>query len=108
VSRTRPHNTRIAVPTPGEVRYHSHTVAIIHGWVRDSAERPKHIGTTVARMTFKPGEVNQFWANFGRPTHVALPTRRGPRRVYELIEIDLRAGRAVFRTPPVAIEEPRR
>jgi hypothetical protein len=54
--------------------------------------------------------VNQFWLKFARPTHVALPTKngRGPRRVYELMEIDLAKGCGIFRTPYVAIEEPRR
>jgi hypothetical protein len=110
VSSTRQHDTRIAGKN-GELRYHSHTVGLLTSWERDRADRPRKIGTTVAKLTFTPGTINQFWINFGKPTHVALPTKHnggGPRRVYELIEFDLRAGRAVFRTPPVAIEEPRR
>jgi hypothetical protein len=101
----------------GQIRYHSHTVALLTKWRRDRANLDKRVGTTVARLTFTPGTINQFWANFGQPTHVALPVRRkssgtnGPQgpsrlRVYELIEFNLAAGRATFRTPPCRIEEP--
>jgi hypothetical protein len=102
------HGTSIS-GTLGELRYHAHTVAVLATFKRSPARREKNVGTTVATLTFKPGTVNQFWANFGKPTHVALPVRRGgPRRVYELISCDMQAGRAQFRTPPCAIEEPRR
>jgi hypothetical protein len=65
----------------------------------------------VARLTFRPSAVNQFWANFGQLTHVAFPTKqggKGPRRVYELIECDLKQGKASFRTPHIAVEGERK
>lgn len=94
----------------GEVRYFGHTIALLASWTHHGATRSPRVGTTVARITFSPKSINQFWANFAAPTHIALPMRQGgtgPRRVYELIECDLNSGKAVVRTPPCAIEERR-
>ena len=94
----------------GEVRYFGHTIALLASWTHHGATKSARVGTTVARLTFSPKSINQFWANFAAPTHIALPMRvggTGPRRVYELIECDLKAGKAVLRTPPCAIEERR-
>lgn len=92
----------------GEVRYGGHTVALLASWTHHGSTKDPRVGTTVARITFSPKTINQFWVNFAAPTHVALPMRpgpRSPRRVYELIECDLKAGKAMVRTPPCAIEE---
>jgi hypothetical protein len=91
----------------GEVRYFGHTVALLASWSHHGATKSPRVGTTVARLTFSPKSINEFWVNFAAPTHIALPTRSGRRRVYELIECDLKAGKAVLRTPPCAIEERR-
>lgn len=94
----------------GEVRYFGHTVALLASWTHHGAAKDPRVGTTVARISFSPKSVNQFWVSFAAPTHIALPMRvggRGPRRVYELIECDLEAGTAVVRTPPCVIEERR-
>lgn len=101
------HDTKIA-GRRGELRYHSHTVALIATWQRNRARTDNAIGTTVATLTFRPAHVNSFWIKFGQPTHVALPTKEGGRlRVYELLTCDVQNGRAQFRTPPCRIEEPR-
>jgi hypothetical protein len=97
--------------THGELRYHAHTVCVMGEWTRGQAHVDGRVGTTVARLTFRPSAVNQFWANFGQLTHVAFPTKqggKGPRRVYELIECDLKQGKASFRTPHIAVEGERK
>lgn len=89
----------------GEVRYFGHTVALLASWTHHGATNdPRVGGASCARISFSPKTINQFWINFAAPTHVALPTRSGKRRVYELIECDMQAGKAVMRTPPCAIE----
>jgi hypothetical protein len=95
----------------GELRYHGHTVALLRSWTRDKAVLDGRIGTKVAHLTFQPGALNAFWINFGKPTHVALPTKQGgggPRRVYELVSCDVQAGKATFLAKVCAIEEPKR
>lgn len=89
----------------GEVRYFGHTVALLSSWTHHGTTRSKRVrNATVAQLSFSPKSINQFWINFAAPTHIALPTRSGRRRVYELIECDLKSGKAILRTPPCAIE----
>jgi hypothetical protein len=95
--------------THGELRYHAHTVCVMGEWTRGQAHMKD--GLSLARLSFSPRAVNQFWANFGQLTHVAFPTKKGgkgPRRVYRLIECDLKQGKATFITPEVAIEGERK
>lgn len=84
----------------------TYDIVQLESWKRGKARRDRHLGSDVVRLTFRTaGDPHPFFAAQGKPTHVALQSGPGRRRVYELITIDMSAGVAVFRTPYVAREQ---
>jgi hypothetical protein len=75
-------------------------------WHRGQKRRDRASGSYVVPLRFTTeGEPHPFFAAQGQPTFVALQmNRRGDRRVYQLLQVDLSAGVGLFMLPHVAQE----
>jgi hypothetical protein len=84
----------------------TYDIVQLESWQRGKARFDRHLGADVVRLKFRTaGEPHPFFAAQGQPTHVALRSGPGRRRVYALVHVDMSAGVAVFRTPYVAKEQ---
>jgi hypothetical protein len=81
----------------GEIRVGRKVAATLKHWSKGSA-RPTESGR-VATIEFVTDTVNEFWANYGPPTAIALTLLR-KRWVYDVVSGDIRAGSLIVSLPP--------
>jgi len=86
--------------TGGEIRIGRKVMATLKSWTKGPAKKSeadpaiKH-----CRVTFAVEKIDEFWANYGLPTSIALALP-GRRRVYDIVSGEFRAGALIVRLPP--------
>jgi hypothetical protein len=82
----------------GEIRIGRKVQATLASFSK-SAPRKSESGAKIATVRFEVKRLNEYWANYGPPTAIAI---QAPKRwlVYEVESGDIRAGALVVKLPP--------
>jgi hypothetical protein len=74
--------------------------ATIQTWTKGPAKSSKtEPAVKTCTITFVIDRIDDFWANYGPATHIAL-SLPGRRRVHEIVSGEFRAGALIVKLPP--------
>lgn len=85
----------------GEIRIGRKVMATLQAWSKGESKKAKGEPGQPrrCRISFQIEKVDEFWANYGPPTTIALALP-GQRRVYDIESGDFRAGALIVKLPP--------
>lgn len=86
--------------TGGEIRIGRKVMATLKSWTKGPAKKSEaDPAVKECRVAFEIAKVDEYWANYGPPTTIALALP-GRRRVYDIARGEFRAGALIVRLPP--------